>query len=400
MKPFSACRGLIGIADGGLRLVLRELLLGVKMHECEFLADVGGVVHAIRASHQAFDLIIIQNDLPGGGGSAVARCVRWDMSAPVNILPIISIGKEWTLEMLAEARDAGICEIIAMPTSLMAVQAKLVSAMDGKRPFLSTAMYCGRCRRRKSAKGYQGPFRRAEDRIAEQLNSAVEKSERRAVRQEQQGGALPLASPAPAPPPSSGGARASVSPVNNDVEEEGGDRQTHAVIDKAFVIARQIEQLLARIAASGGGKEVAAMHLVVADAEERLINLMALVQMRVEQYGCSLSDIERLHVIRKLVDASAVSLLRTQLSRLIKSGEAILSGRVGLSFNIGVAMQARMSHAQFLINVGGGLENLDSGLRDVVAKAYYIVSQVAQKEAGTMRLRQFDDASSSVRPRA
>jgi hypothetical protein len=138
----------------------------------------------------------------------------------------------------------------------------------------------------------------------------------------------------------------------------------------------------------------------VADTEARLINLMALVQMRVEQYGCSPSDIERLRVIRKLVDASAVSLLRTQLSRLIISGEAILSGHVGLSFNTGVAMQARMSHVDFLINVGGGLENLDSSLRDEVAKAYHIVSQVAQKEAGTMRLRQFDDASSSVRPRA
>ena len=142
------------------------------------------------------------------------------------------------------------------------------------------------------------------------------------------------------------------------------------------------------------------MHLAVADAEERLINLMALVQIRVEQHGCSPSDIERLRVIRKLVDASAVSLLRTLLSRLIKSGEAILSGRAGLSFNIVVAMQARMSHAQFLINVGGGLEILDSGLRDAVAKAYDIVSQVAKKEAGTMALRQFDDASSSARPRA
>ena len=399
MKPFSACRGLIGIADGGLRRVLRELLLGVKMHEIEFLADVGALTQAIRASHQAFDLIITQNDLPGGGSSAVARCVRWDMPAPVNMLPIITIGRDWTPEMLAEVREAGICEIIAMPTSLMAVQAKLVSAMDGKRPFLSTATYRGRCRRRRSAKGYQGPFRRAEDRIAEQLNSAVEKSERRAVRQEQQGGALPLAPPVP-PPSSRGGARASVRPVDTDVEEEGGDRQTRAVIDKAFVTARLIEQLLARIASSGGSKEAAAMHLAVADAEERLINLMALVQIRVEQHGCSPSDIERLRVIRKLVDASAVSLLRTLLSRLIKSGEAILSGRVGLSFNIGVAMQARMSHAQFLINVGGGLENLDSGLRDAVAKAYDIVSQVAKKEAGTMALRQFDDASSSARPRA
>lgn len=118
------------------------------------------------------------------------------MPAPLNNLPIISIGRDWTHEMLAEVRDAGICEIITMPTSLTTVQAKLVCAMDGKRPFLSTDMYRGRCRRRLSAKGYQGPFRRAEDRIAEQLNSAISKSERRAVRQEQQG-ALCLWRPQP-----------------------------------------------------------------------------------------------------------------------------------------------------------------------------------------------------------
>ena len=398
MKPFSACRGLIGIADGGLRRVLRELLLGVKMHEIEFLADVGALAYAIRAASQPYDLIITQNDLPGGGSSAVARSIRWELPAPANMLPIITIGRDWTPEMLAEVREAGICEIIAMPTSLMAVQAKLVSAMDGKRPFLSTDTYRGRCRRRRSSKGYQGPFRRAEDRIAEQLTAAAEKSERKAVRQELQGGRPGSGVPVP-PPVQSVPVQAPLKPVDTVVEEEGGDRQTRAVIDKAFVTARQIEQLLERIAATGKGKESAAMQWAVSDAEERLINLMALVQIRVEQHGCSPSDVERLRVIRKLVDASAVALLRTLLSRLIKSGEAILSGSAGLSFNIGIAMQARMRHAQFLINVGGGLENLDTGLRGAVAKAQDIVRQVAEKEAGAMALRQFDDASLR-RPRA
>lgn len=84
MKTLSACRGLIGIADDGLRRVMRELLLGVKMHEFEFLADVGGLAYAIRASHQAFDLIIIQNDLPGGGR-------RLSLVASAGICPLRSI---------------------------------------------------------------------------------------------------------------------------------------------------------------------------------------------------------------------------------------------------------------------------------------------------------------------
>jgi hypothetical protein len=395
MKPFAACKGLVVIADGGLRRVLRELLIGVKMHDVEYLSDVGGVAHALRAN-PSIDLIISQNDVPGGGSIAIARFVRWEMSAPANTLPIISLGRDWTPELLQETREAGICEVIAMPTSLMAVQAKLLSAMDGKRPFISSATYRGGCRRRRSSKGHQGPFRRAEDRIAEQLNQAVEKSERRAIRQELQGErSLPPVPGMAAAAPQRGSFAAPARPRADEAEEdEGGDRQTRAVIDKAFVTARLIEQLLARLVTTTGAEAQGALTTAVADAEERLINLMALAQMRIEQHGCSAADIERLRIIRKSVDASAESLLRAQLSRLIKSGEDILSGRAGLSFNIGRAMQARMSYAQFLINVRGGIDMLDSEVKDAVKKAQGIVAQVKEIEAGVLPLPQFDTARS------
>ncbi|WP_239988816.1 chemotaxis protein CheY [Paramagnetospirillum kuznetsovii] len=357
-------------------------------------------MHAVRAN-PSVDLIISQNDIPGGGSVAIARFVRWEMPAPAKTLPIISLGRDWTPELLLETREAGICEVIAMPTSLMAVQAKLLSAMDGKRPFISTATYRGRCRRRRSSKGYQGPFRRAEDRIAEQLNQAVEKSERRAIRQDQQG----ERSPPPVPTPGQAAvvqqnaASSAARPRANEVEvEEGGDRQTRAVIDKAFVTTRLIEQLLARLVTTTDSVGQATLNTAVADAEERLINLMALVQMRIEQHGCSAADVERLRIIRKSVDASAESLLRAQLSRLIKSGEDLLSGRAGLSFNMGLAMQARMSYAQFLINLRGGLDMLDGEVKDAVDKAQGIVAQVKEIEAGIMPLPQFETARSSKLP--
>jgi hypothetical protein len=394
MKSFSACKGLVAIADGGLRRVLRELLLGVKMHDVEYLSDVEAVTHAYRAN-PSFDLIISQNDVPTGGSVAIARFIRWKMPPPSNMLPIISLGRDWTQELLVETREAGICEVIAMPTSLMAVQAKLLSAMDGKRPFISITTYRGGCRRRRSSKGYQGPFRRAEDRIAEQLSQAAEKSERRAIRQDLQGERF-----VPPPPgkmavaPQRDEDTVSRSRADEIEAEEGGDRQTRAVIDKAFVTARLIEQLLARLVTTTGGEGQVALNKAVADAEERLVNLMALVQMRIERHGCSAADVERLRIIRKSVDASAESLLRAQLARLIKSGEDILSGRAGLSFNIGLAMQARMSYAQFLIDIRGGLDMLDNDVKDEVGKAQSIVAQVKGIEAGVMPLPQFDVAHS------
>jgi len=390
MKALPACKGFVAIADSGLRRVLRELLLGVKMCEVEFFADAEAVVYALRGN-PAVDLIIAQSDLPGGGCAAIARFVRWKLPTGVNTLPIISVGRDWTRETLIETREAGICEIIAMPTSLQAVQVKLLSALDPKRAFISTDIYRGRCRRRKSSKGYQGPFRRAEDRVAEQLNQAEKRSARLAERQE--GGAAVSLSPPP-PPPEEAATAIQTSAVEFD-GETGNNRQTRAVIDKAFVTARLTEQLLARLATTGEESVRAALNKAVADAEERLINLMALVQLRIEQHGCSLADLERLRLIRNSVDTCATSLLRALLFRLIKSADDIVSGRRGLPFSIGVAMQGRMSYAQLLINVGGGLDHLDDDLKGAVAKARDLVSQVVEMEAGIMPLRRFDTGASS-----
>ena len=185
MKQLSACSAVIGVADSGLRMVVRELLLGIKMRDVDYVNDSDGVIYFFR-NKPGLDLIIVQNDLPVGGGAAVAQFVRWNKLSPNTSIPIISVGREWTPEKLLETRDAGINEVIAMPTSIHAVQRKLLSALDGKRPFISTDTYRGPCRRRHMASGYQGPFRRASDRIREQINSAADKSMRRAERMERQ----------------------------------------------------------------------------------------------------------------------------------------------------------------------------------------------------------------------
>ena len=82
--------------------------------------------------------------------------------------------------------------------------------------------------------------------------------------------------------------------------------------------------------------------------------------------------------------------MRGLLSSLIKSGDDIVSGRTGLPFSIGVALQGRMNYAQILVNVVGGLDCLDDDLKGAVAKARELVGQILEMETGIMPLRRFD----------
>ena len=191
MKPLSMCTSIVGIADVGLRSVVRELLIPLKLRDIKYVSDTDGINQAFQYKADV-DFIVVQDDLPPDGGSlVVAKYVRWGKMSGNHEVPIISIGWEWTPERLLEIRRAGINEVIAMPTTVNMVQRKIVSAIDTKRPFISMTDYRGPCRRRGSA-GFQGPFRRAADRLAEQINNALEISERKAEKQKKLDGAVKI----------------------------------------------------------------------------------------------------------------------------------------------------------------------------------------------------------------
>jgi DNA-binding response OmpR family regulator len=205
MKPLSACTSIVGIADTGLRMVVRELLITLKLRDIEYVSDTEALLQAFQHK-PGVDLIILQHDLPPGGGSLdVAKSVRWGKMSPNRNVPIVTIGRDWTPQKLVDVREAGINEVIAMPTAMQTVQRKLASALDPERPFVSVDDYRGPSRRRR-ATGHQGPFRRAADRIAEQLHSVEDKSARRTEKLEKLAAARPPeerpALTASSPPPS------------------------------------------------------------------------------------------------------------------------------------------------------------------------------------------------------
>ena len=190
MKPLSACTSIVGIADTGLRMVVRELLTTLKLRDIEYVSDTDTLLQTFQHK-PGVDLIILQHDLPSGGGSlGVAKSVRWGKMSPNRNVPIVTIGRDWTPQKLIDVREAGINEVIAMPTAMQTVQRKLTSALNPEWPFISVDDYRGPSRRRRTT-GHQGPFRRAVDRIAEQLHNAEDKSARRTETLEKLAAARP-----------------------------------------------------------------------------------------------------------------------------------------------------------------------------------------------------------------
>ena len=73
--------------------------------------------------------------------------------------------------------------------------------------------------------------------------------------------------------------------------------QTQTVIDGAFALAGAVEQISVRLGSSTSPKMRRKFSFELGDASERLINLINLAQNRVETFGCSDRDLDRLRKI-------------------------------------------------------------------------------------------------------
>ncbi len=386
------CNSIIGISDAGLRRVIRELLNATKVQIIDTLSNAEAVIFAFRSNPQ-IDLIITESNLPSGGALAIAKFVRWDKSSPNPILPLTAIGQGWTPESLNEIRDAGICEVIAMPTSLKAVQKKIYSALDGKRQFISIEDYRGRCRRRRTASGYQGPFRRAADRIAEQVSTAQEKASRRAKlierlsdnSQSQKTSELPFRNEI-------NESSAHVVESRDSSDHESVAFQTRTVIGKALTTANEIKFISQKTDDQSSGiiintqKQHASL---MCCAQNRLINLMLLAESRVLLYGCDPDLLTSLEEIKILTSLSAKSLLKLQLQKIIDLGRSIVIGRHGVPFGIIVSLQIQVERANILVTAAGGTDNLDSQIKQLLKDASEIIKDISNLEDIDSHLPEF-----------
>ncbi len=184
--------------------------------------------------------------------------------------------------------------------------------------------------------------------------------------------------------------RTMISKLNGDDREvfaaDINAAQTRTVVDGAFSAAGLVERASVRLGGAHNQVQRARLHYELADASERLISLINLAQVRVENYGCTITDLNRLRGIKGAVTTSVRGLLTITVKGLIDYGGNILSGRHGLPFGVGVALTHKVERIGMLIRLIGGFNELDDALKDEVKRATETANEVVAMEAKVMSI--------------
>ncbi|MEE9290211.1 MAG: response regulator, partial [Alphaproteobacteria bacterium] len=115
--------------------------------------DVGLVLHAENAKDafgelrlSKIDCLIVDWLMPGMSGIEFVFMVRTSPQSPRPDIPLILCSGHTEKDLVAEARDAGVSEVLTKPLSPRSLFEKLDAAIFHPRPFISMATYTGPCR--------------------------------------------------------------------------------------------------------------------------------------------------------------------------------------------------------------------------------------------------------------
>jgi two-component system chemotaxis response regulator CheY len=108
------------------------------------------------------DLVIVDLKMPGMDGVDFTRRLR---AAPDRraYIPVLMMTGHATPARVVAARDAGVNEFLVKPMTGRILADRLRRIIDEDRPFVRAAGYVGPDRRRRTPRGYAGPFRRGTD---------------------------------------------------------------------------------------------------------------------------------------------------------------------------------------------------------------------------------------------
>lgn len=110
------------------------------------------------------DIVMASWEMKPYNGIEFTRKLRRP-SSPDFTVPVILMVSLVSIQMVTEARDAGVTEFLCRPFSTRHIAVRLSSVISNPRKFIATDTYRGPCRRRTKTEGYGGPFRRTTDTV-------------------------------------------------------------------------------------------------------------------------------------------------------------------------------------------------------------------------------------------
>ena len=169
----------------------------------------------------------------------------------------------------------------------------------------------------------------------------------------------------------------------------GKTSQTTTVIDGAFDAAAQIEQLSVRYRKERMRAHRLKLSRDLADASDRMINLMELAELRVETFGCNDNDLVRLRRIGAAIKKGVGCQLEPAAERLIEYGAGILAGRHGLPFGVGAELTLQLERIGSMLHMVGGFSELPDPVKDQLERAIEIANDVIVMEGKASAMPNF-----------
>lgn len=146
-----------------MRMLLTQILRAIDVRQIYEASDGAEALQVMRAHN--IDIVFSDLTMHPLDGIDFVRLLRNSPDSPNQMAPVIMITGHSTVRRIAEARDAGVNEILAKPVTVRGVLSRISEVIENPRPFVRTPDYFGPERRRKADPDYTGKMRRATDKL-------------------------------------------------------------------------------------------------------------------------------------------------------------------------------------------------------------------------------------------
>ena len=144
-----------------MRMLLTQILRAIEVKQIYEASDGAEALQVMRAHN--IDIVFTDLTMQPLDGIDFVRLLRNSPDSPNQMAPVIMVTGHSTVRRIAEARDAGVNEILAKPVTARGVLSRISEVIENPRPFVRTPDYFGPERRRRADPDYTGPMRRAAD---------------------------------------------------------------------------------------------------------------------------------------------------------------------------------------------------------------------------------------------
>ena len=144
-----------------MRMLLTQILRAIEVKQIYEASDGAEALQVMRAHN--IDIVFTDLTMQPLDGIDFVRLLRNSPDSPNQMAPVIMVTGHSTMRRIAEARDAGVNEILAKPVTARGVLSRISEVIENPRPFVRTPDYFGPERRRRADPDYTGPMRRSGD---------------------------------------------------------------------------------------------------------------------------------------------------------------------------------------------------------------------------------------------